>query len=260
MSKEFVKLSELTPGVAQLTLNDPLTRNAMSEEMALQFESEIKRLKENKLIRAVVLRGEGISFSGGGHLDMLFNKTKISPEENKQLMILFYRQFLSVVDLEVPTIAAINGHAIGAGLCLSLACDIRIGSSEAKLGLNFVKIGLHPGMGATYFLERIIGPAKAAELLYCGKIISALEGERIGLINSCLSPDKFDAAVIETAKNISSSGPQAIRALKESLRLARSRTLTECLMREAECQSKDYASAEFLEGITAAKEKREAKF
>lgn len=260
MSNQLVKQSELIPGVVQLTLSDPATRNAMSEEMALQFEDSVKKLRDNKLVRAVVLRGEGVSFSGGGHLDMLFNKTKISPEENKKLMMLFYRQFLSIVDLAVPTIAAINGHAVGAGLCLSLACDIRIACSEAKLGLNFVRIGLHPGMGATYFLEKIIGPAKATELLYCGRIITALEGEKIGLVNSCWSLDKFDAAVIETAQAISSSGPQAIRALKESLRVSRLRSLAECLEREAECQSKDYASAEFLEGITAAKEKREAKF
>ena len=256
----LVELKDLKKGVFQLCLNDPDRRNAMSEEMAEQFAESIITLRDTPDARVVILTGAGKAFSGGGHLDMLFEKTKLSKEKNREQMELFYRQFLSVRDLDVPVIAKVNGHAVGAGLCLAMACDVRIAAADAKLGLNFVHLALHPGMGATYFLPRLVGPARAAELLFAGKIVDAKFAEHIGLVNQTVDAAKLDDAVSELALSMSKAGPQAVRALKASLRLSDQLPLAECLRREAGCQSRDYVGTEFLEGITAAKEKRDPKF
>ncbi len=259
MSSTLIEIKK-TNEIATLVLNDAEKRNAMSTRMAEEFVAQVTLLREDKSIRVVILRGAGKAFSGGGDLDMLFEKIKITPPENKRLMELFYDQFLSIRTLEVPVIAALNGHAIGAGLCLACACDLRIATQSAKLGLNFVHLGLHPGMGATYFIPRLVGPAKAAELLYCGKIITAEEAKQIGLVNQVVSDGEFETCVSEVARTIATAGPQAVRELKKSLQLSSQLALEDCLRREASCQALDYAGAEFKEGIQAAKEKRSPRF
>ena len=260
MLGKLVLREDREQGVTVLRLNDPEKRNAMSEDMAEEFLGHIEIMKEDRKLRVVVLTGEGKAFSGGGNLDMLFEKTKKSSEENKELMEKFYKQFLSIRELQVPVIAAINGHAIGAGLCVTLACDIRVAAKEAKLGLNFVRLGLHPGMGATYFLAKIVGRARAAELLYTGKIITADEAAELGLVNHVVEGDSFDALVEDLTKQIATAGPQSVRELKASLEINSTASLPEALTREAQCQALDYAGQEFLEGITAAKEKRMPEF
>lgn len=247
-------------GVVTLSLTDPATRNAMSELMAGEFESVVLGLCKRRDIRVVVLRGAGEVFSGGGNLDMLFEKTKISREENKLRMQAFYQSFLSVLEIPVPVIAAINGHAMGAGLCLTLACDFRVVRSGARLGLNFVHLGLHPGMAATYFLPRLVGSARARELLFTGRVLTAEYAAEIGLVNHVVSESSFDVFVQEKANMIASAGPQAVRELKATLRDMEGRSLSDCLLRESECQALDFAGREFLEGINAAREKRPAKF
>jgi len=259
-NSELVLVAKSSGGITTVTLNDPQSKNAMSEQMATRFAEVMNQLGSDKELRVVVLTGAGGAFSGGGHLEMLFDKTKLERKENQSRMEIFYDQFLSVRKLAVPVIAAIGGHAVGAGLCLAMACDIRIAVTTAKLGLNFVNLGLHPGMGATYFLPRLVGPARAAELLYSGSIISADKGLSFGLINTLVEPENFEAAVRSAAENISLAGPQAVRALKQSLLLSEVATLESALKREASCQAEDYAGSQFLEGITAAREKRRPVF
>lgn len=193
-------------------------------------------------------------------MEMLLEKPKIPSHENRRLMELFYNNFLSIRALEVPVIAAINGHAIGAGLCVALGCDIRIATDTAKLGLNFVLLGLHPGMGATYFVPRLVGEAHAAELLFTGKIVSADYAARIGLVNQSVSPSEFENLVSSTASAIAGAAPEAIRELKLSLRNSQFASLDDCLRREAECQARSYSGKEFQEGIAAAREKRRPNF
>jgi enoyl-CoA hydratase len=260
MPSELVHVEETEAGIYRITLSDPESRNAMSERMAAEFSEKVKTLAANPGLRAVVLTGAGKAFSGGGHLEMLFEKTKLSKEENRKRMEEFYDHFLSLRLIPVPVIAAINGHAMGAGLCLALACDLRYAHCDAKLGLNFVSLGLHPGMGATFFLPRIVGRSRAAELFYLGKIISATEAARIGLVNGVLSDQSYADDITEFARAIAGAGPQAVRALKASLAHSSTQTLAECLAREAEAQADDYAGREFLEGITAAREKRKPEF
>ena len=246
--------------ISSLTLNDPATRNAMSEEMAREFLAAIQQLKGSKEARVLILSGAGEAFSAGGHLAMLEAKTKLSKEDNRVRMLEFYHSFLSVTSLEIPVIAAINGHAIGAGCCLSLAADIRIAAKEAKLGFNFVTLGLHPGMGATYFVPKLVGPSLATELLYSGSIISSETALSMKLVNQVCSVGEVLAKANQLAEKIAANGPQSIRELKKNLSFGMKQQLELALEREAEAQAADYVGPEFLEGIRAAQEKRKAQF
>lgn len=260
MTKSLLELEKGDNGIYKLSLNHPENKNAMNEEMAAQFFKIIQELKNDLKLRVLILTGKGEMFSPGGNLEMLQAKIKIPEAKNAELMIQFYNSFLSLTELNVPVIAAINGHAVGAALCLTLACDIRIAVDIAKLAFNFVLLGLHPGMGVTYFLPRLIGPGKAAELLFSGRTITAEEAHKMGLISQVVGKDNFWKTVDGVAEQILSAGPQALSSLKESLRINVQADLQTCLSREAKCQAISFVGAEFLEGITAVKEKRKPKF
>ncbi|MCO6432298.1 MAG: enoyl-CoA hydratase/isomerase family protein [Deltaproteobacteria bacterium] len=244
------------PTALKITLNDPDNLNAMGEEMAAEFSALVKAISaSSKLPCCIILTGAGRAFSAGGNLKMLEAKSNITPEKNRLLMLDFYNSFLSILALNVPLVAAINGHAVGAGLCLASACDLRVCSSGAKLGFTFGKLGLHPGMGATFFLPRIVGPALAAELLISGRMIDAAQAHEIGLVSQVVSQDALIECALEVAREIAHCGPESVRMLVESLRKG-APTLDSALEREAQCQAISYASTEFLEGVRATMEKR----
>ena len=248
------------PGVVTITLNDPNNLNAMGEEMAAEFSTLVRTLTPDAgKLRAIILTGAGRAFSAGGNLDMLEKKIKLSADENRQRMINFYNSFLGILQLGVPLIAAINGHAIGAGLCVASACDIRIASDQAKLGFTFAKLGLHPGMGATYFLPRVAGYSAAVELMITGRVVDAAQALALGVVSRVVETAKVVPTALEIAQEICACGPEAVRQLIQSVRSGPP-TLHDALAREAACQAVNYASSEFKEGIRAAIEKRPAKF
>ena len=252
----LVLREQTTPTLLTITLNDPDRLNAMGEEMARQFAEVVQSISRERIQpRAIILTGAGKAFSAGGDLAMLERKTTLSGEENRLLMLEFYTSFLSIVDLGIPVIAAINGAAIGAGLCLASACDIRIASNDAKLGFTFAKIGLHPGMGATYFLPRVVGESAATELLLTGRVIDASRAKEIGLVSTLVEREGVLDLARTIAGEIGECGPEAVKQLRASLRTgAFSRAAA--LEREAACQAINYASAEFKEGVRATIEKR----
>jgi enoyl-CoA hydratase/carnithine racemase len=254
----LVNFQEDTPGVGLLTLQDPDSLNAMSDNMAADFAQRVIEVKSRPL-RALILTGAGRAFSAGGQLQMLEAKRQCAREENRLGMLKFYRSFLALRELPVPLIAAINGAAIGAGLCLASACDVRIAASEASLGFTFAKIGLHPGMGATYFLPRLIGPARAAELLLTGRVISAQEALSYGLVSRVVPSADLLATARQLAQEILSCGPMSIRRLISTLRME-PLGFAAALEHEAACQALDYEGPEFAEGVRALRERRAAKF
>lgn len=249
------------PGVVTLTLNDPANLNAMSDEMAAEFAAAVESLRLlDAKPRAIIVTGAGNAFSAGGHLEMLQRKSTMRPEANYLAMKGFYGSFLSIRTLDIPTIAAINGAAIGAGLCVACACDIRIASSRAKFGFTFTKLGLHPGMGATYFVKKCVGDARAAELLLTARVIDADEALRMGLISSSVAPEELRDIAVRTAAEIAECGPLATTQLVQSLRFIDSSPVEQALEREATMQALSYASEEFKEGISALREKRKPRF
>lgn len=253
-----VIFEEVKTGVGVLTLSEPTALNAMDEAMATVFQEKIEALRAIPL-RALIITGAGRAFSAGGNLDMLEAKAKLSREENTARMLKFYKSFLCIRELGIPLIAAVNGHAIGAGLCLALACDIRVVAEDAKLGMTFTRLGLHPGMGGTYFLQEVVGKSGALELLLTGRVIRGQQVLDFGMAREICAGNDVLTRAEAIASEIIECGPLATKQLLETLR-GSDAELEAALVREAECQSENYASAEFLEGVRAIREKRSPRF
>jgi enoyl-CoA hydratase len=168
----------------------------------------------------------------------------------------FYRLFLSIRDMPCPTIAAINGHAVGAGFCVALGCDFRYVAADARLGLNFTRIGVHPGMAATWNLPRLVGPGLAAELLYTSRMIDGEEAGRVGLANRVLPRDEVLAAATAAAAEIAGNAPLAVRAVKQALRRSETASIEDQLQFEASAQAQNFETADAHEGIAAVRGKR----
>ena len=260
---DLLRLERLE-GVAIATLSDPDRLNAMTEAMGEALASAVDDLSQDDSVRVVLLTGAGRAFSAGGDLDLLENMARSANasrggetrRRHQTFMGRFYRLFLRVRALPQPTLAAVNGPAIGAGCCLALACDLRIAAREAKLGLNFNRLGLHPGMAATWTLPRLVGPALAAELLYTGRILDGTEAERIGLVNRAVPRETLREEALALARSIAEGAPLSVRATKRSLALSSLTTLEEQLDREAHEQALGYESADLIEGLAAARERR----
>ena len=232
----------------------------MSPEMGRELSAAVAEINADTHVRVVILRGAGRAFSAGGNLKALAGEAgleKDGPGLGGGLE--FYKLFLSVRNIEVPTIAAINGHAIGAGLCLALACDMRVMNETAKVGMTFTKLGIHPGMAATWTLPRLAGSARAAELLFTGRIIGAEEAYQYGLVNR-VAGDDFDEVVDRLAQEVAAAAPLAVRAVKRSLADSERSDINRAIEREASAQAKSFATEDAREGLTAIIEKREPRF
>ncbi|MBW2736450.1 MAG: enoyl-CoA hydratase/isomerase family protein [Deltaproteobacteria bacterium] len=243
-----------------LVLSRPEARNAMSVHMGEEIAAAVAQINADRDVRVVLVRGEGQAFAAGGDFGFIADRVVDESENNRRVMLDYYRRFLTIRALHVPSIAVIHGAAIGAGLCFALACDIRYAAPEAQLGVNFVRLGLHPGMGATYFLPRLVGPARAAELLLSGRRIRAEEASRMGLVNAVYPVEELLAASEALAAEIASCAPLAVTRTKASLAGALGRDLDEALLAEASAQALDYATEDMKEGIAAARERRNPRF
>lgn len=254
-------LLEKVGAIVLLKLNLPEALNPMSHEMSREFPQAIEEIRRDPEIKGLILTGNGQAFSAGGNLKIMQQRTKIPPFRHKEEVRQFYRSFLTIRSLTIPTIAAVNGYAIGAGACLALACDLRIASEKAKFGFTFVKIGMHPGMAATYLLPRVVGAAKAYELLATGDLIDASEAYRIGMVNKVVKPEELMDAAREMAGKIAAMPMVAAKTMKESIYINLEEPSIEvALDREAAHQSLTFTTNDIQEGIAAAIEKRKAKY
>ncbi|MEI5674814.1 MULTISPECIES: enoyl-CoA hydratase/isomerase family protein [unclassified Nocardioides] len=251
-----LRLDRPSEGVALLTLDNPDQRNAMSAEMTSSWVAAIDELAADRSLRAVVVTGAGTAFCSGGDTSWIASEPDATVDELRTRMIAFYRAWLSVRRLEVPTIAAVNGPAIGAGLCAALACDLRYAARGAKLGAPFVRLGMHPGMAATYLLPEVVGEAHARDLLLTGRVVDADEALRLGLVSRVHEPETFLDEVLETAAGIAATAPVASRLTKLALADGGHRDLESGLQWEAMAQPITLATADLQEGIRASREKR----
>lgn len=257
-----VQLERTDDGVAVLTLDDPERRNAMTETMGDDLTDRCAELAEDDGVRAVVLTGAPPAFSAGGDLDMLEDLSRRAREEGFDAtdhMRAFYRRFLAVRDLPQPVVAAINGHAIGAGLCVALACDLRIVAADAKVGLNFARLGLHPGMGGSWLLPRTLGEQQAKLWLYTGRLFSGLEAAADGLALEALPTAQVLGAARDLAAEIAAASPVVVRQLKSTMATLPA-DLDTALDREATAQSVNYASEDLVEGLAAGRARRAPSF
>lgn len=255
-----LRLERPSEGVALLTLDNPGQRNAMSDEMTASWVRAVDHLASDASVRVVVVTGEGSAFTSGGQLDWLASEPDASVDSLRQRMLPFYRAWLSIRRLEVPTIAAVNGPAIGAGLCMALACDLRFAAEGAKMGVPFTKLGLHPGMAGTFLLPDVVGRAAARDLFLTGRLVQGDEALRLGLVSRVLPRETFLDEALTAAADIAAAAPVATRLTKLALRDGGHATFDHALQWEAMAQPITLATEDLQEGVAAAREKRAPHF
>lgn len=251
-----LRLDRPADGVAVLTLDNPDRRNAMSDAMTSSWVRAVDELADDPDLRVVVVTGAGAAFCSGGDTGWIASEPDASVDRLRTRMMAFYRAWLSIRRLEVPTIAAVNGAAIGAGLCLALACDLRYAARGAKLGAPFVKLGMHPGMAGTHLLPDVVGEAHARDLLLTGRVVDADEALRLGMVSRVLEADGFLEAVLAIAGEVAATAPVASRLTKLALADGGHADFESALQWEALAQPVTLATEDLQEGIRAAREKR----
>lgn len=238
--------------IGMIIINRPELRNALNTDTLLEIETALDQLRSNEEVRVVIFTGAGEkSFAAGADISQLNKRTMI--EALQPNMTATYRK---VEDYEKPTIAAINGFALGGGLELALACDIRIASLHAKMGLPEVGLGIIPGAGGTQRLTRIIGKGKAMDLILTGDIITAEEAEKWGLVSRTVPQDELIETAREYARKISLKGPLALRLVKAAVNRGADIEMETALYLEKLTQTILIGSEDKKEGTQAFLEKR----
>ena len=216
MSK--VSIDRRASGVCVLTLTDPERRNAMDDEMGRELIAATADIADDPQVRAVVVTGQGKAFCAGADLPALFGDPERPVSQTHDRLQDYYQAFFSVLELRIPTIAAVNGPAVGAGLNLAMACDVRIAGPTASFGATFAKIGLHPGGGCTWFLVRALGPSRALQTLLLGDPIKAEKAVRWGLAEG-VEEDPL-AAALRLGEQFAAVDPALARNIKRSVGIA----------------------------------------
>jgi enoyl-CoA hydratase/carnithine racemase len=247
MTYETILLDRPAPGVAMITLNRPDRGNGVVPEMARDMLAALDALETDKSVRVLVLTGAGKQFCAGAD-----HAREQEPYNARVLWPVTQR----LVSCRLPVIAAINGGATAGGLDLALACDIRIASSRAKMGETYIKLGLNPGNGGTYFLPRLIGSGLAAELALTGDLVDAERALAIGLVNSIAEPDVLITEAVALAARIAERPRLAIEATKQQLRQSWHMDLAGSMNASFWAVAALSYSDDLREGVAAALEKR----
>lgn len=252
---EFVKF-EVDGGVATLTLNDPEARNALSTpaQWAAVVEA-CERAQRDESIRCVIVTGAGSAFCAGGNVKDMKNKTGIAGGNGYQIREGYRRGIqripLAFWDIDVPTIAAVNGAAVGAGCDLTCMCDIRIASERAKFAESFVKLGIIPGDGGAWLLQRTVGYAKAAEMSFTGETLDAQAALACGLVSRVVPHDQLMDAARDLARRIAANPAPALRMSKRLLREAQHQRIDTVLELSAAYQALAHQTPEHAVAIDA---------
>ncbi|MGH2774127.1 MAG: enoyl-CoA hydratase/isomerase family protein [Actinomycetota bacterium] len=247
---------ELSEHRANLILNRPEVLNAMDWETFDALAKACDELAEPLDVRVVVLSGEGRSLSSG-----IDTSAFSSPSGSMEDMIAHAQAgFRKLAALSIPTIATVKGHALGAGLQVALACDIRVAAADATLGLLEHRFGILPDLGGTQQLPRLVGPGMAKKMIWTQERIDGTEARRRGLVEMVVEPDELDSAVDELAALIAAAPPTAVREVKRLVDLSGRIPIAEGMDEEARGQLTCFGSSDFGESIAAFVEKRAPKY
>jgi len=251
-------LYEKNEGIATITMNRPDTLNALNQETINEISARIEDAEKDENIRVIVITGAGDrAFSAGADLRMMKGAGAVKGAE---LSRMGQRLTTQVEACGKPIIAAINGYALGGGIELAMACDIRIASENAQIGQPEINVGLVPGWGGTQRLPRLVGKGIAKEMIFTGKRIDAKTAERYGLVNLVVSPDQLQAKVKELAVELTGKPPIAIRFCKKLINDSTDTHPEAGLMEEAEAFGLVASTEDFNEGVTAFLEKRKPQY
>lgn len=232
--------------------------NAINDTMIDELSNALDYAEEDSSVRTVAITGEGRSFSAGMDMNMFPGATPVSAEDF--IRKTQYKVFLKIENLSKPVIAAINGYAFGTGLELALACDFRIASENAELGVPEISLGIVPGWGGTQRLVRIVGLAKAKEIAMLGERISAKKALEMGLVHKVVAPDKLYDETRSLARKLGEKPPIAIRYLKQSLNFGTQVPLEIAFKWDAALMGLTFSTEDLMEAVEAFLTKRKPKF
>jgi len=253
---------EISDHIATITLNQPDRLNALTPLMRREFLEAMQISNQDSQVRVIIITGAGRGFCSGGDMKAM-NEASASDNTsafNEKLTPIRDKIVLAMRNATKPVIAAVNGAAAGAGMNIALACDIRIASITAKFGQTFTKRGLHPDWGGTYFLPRIVGMAKACELIWSGRMIDADEALALGIVSQTTEPDELIATTVAMAQSFAAGPPIAIQLAKRAMYKAQDSDLREALEFETYAQNLARETEDSKEGVRAFIEKREPVF
>ncbi len=250
--------------VAIITLNQPQSRNALSDELVPSLVDKLHRANDDAGVSCVIITGAGSSFSSGGHLGEIRAMTqekKLSAHQLRNWYLDMIQQIpRTMQQISVPCIAAVNGYAIGAGCDLTMMCDIRIASEKAVFAESFMRVGLIPGDGGAWFLPRVIGLSRACEMSYTCDFIDAAKAEKWGMVSEVVAPDKLLDAALAMANRIAVHPPIGVRMAKKLLRDSQDMPLGAALEMAAGMQAMLQLTEDHIEAIDATLEKRDPVF
>jgi 2-(1,2-epoxy-1,2-dihydrophenyl)acetyl-CoA isomerase len=253
---------EVDEGVATITLNRPEVLNAFDDELGGAALAALRRGSDDDSVRCIAITGAGRAFSSGEDLGALadgYERGEV-PALGDTLVNRYNPLIRTIRAAPKPVLAAVNGVAAGAGASIALACDVRIASEHAKLVLAFIKVGLVPDSGAIWFLTRIVGSARASRLAASGEPVSADEGLRLGLFDSVIRADDFEAEWRRLARALAAGPTRALALTKKLVNEAADRSLDEQLDLEVEAQTQAGQTDDHLEGVKAFLGKRPPNF
>ncbi|CAN5563225.1 enoyl-CoA hydratase-related protein [soil metagenome] len=247
-------------GVVLVALDAPERRNAMSEAMTDSWGRLMAVLRLDREVRCVVVTGAGAAFCSGGDVGWIGSTPDATVDALRERMLPFYRTWLAVRELEVPTVAAIGGAAIGAGLALALACDLRYAAEDAVLAAPFTALGMHPGMATSWLLPQAVGLPVAREMLLTGRPVRGAEAVSLGLVNQAFPRERLLDEALAVAARIAAAAPVATRLTKVALADGGPASYAAALQWEALAQPVTLATEDLQEGLRASQEKRAPRF
>jgi len=253
-------LANIKSGIATIILNRPEKLNILDEAMKSDFVRIIKQLDSDNDVKVLILTGSGNVFCAGG--DIQGFKNRYDDFVKRDGAIPYYVNIIgeTMINVSKPIIAAVNGHAVGGGLSIAIACDIRIASDNAMFNAGFTRVGLVPELGSSFNLPRLVGIGKALELVMTARDFSSYEAERIGLVNRVVSFDELHEATFEVAEQIAANPPIAVRMAKKAIRHAIEGSAKEALEYETHLMTYCLGTRDHNEAITAFLAKRNPKF
>jgi enoyl-CoA hydratase/carnithine racemase len=257
---EHILVSE-AEGIATITLNRPDKLNAFIGHMRRDLAEALEHAGSDRSVRVVIITGAGRAFCAGGDIAFMGElMERRDTDEFERILGAGRRVIGAIRTMSKPVIAAVNGPAAGAGFNLALACDLRIASNNATFSQSFVKVGLHPDWGGTYFLPRLVSPNKACELFFLGDSIDAAEALRLNIVNQVVAPEQLETATLQLAERLRASPPIALASAKQAVYMSGAAHLEEMLRYETEAQLRCFESDDGREGIRAFFEKRDPRF
>ena len=247
--------------VVTLTLNRPDTRNALSHDVVSDLVAMLNKANDDESVSCLIITGEGKSFSSGGNLKDIRAMTQERNLSTNELRRWYTDGIQNIPrtmqQITVPTIAAVNGHAIGAGCDLTMMCDIRIASEKAIFAESFMRVGLIPGDGGAWFLPRVIGMSRACEMSYTCDFIDATKADKWGMVSEVVAPDQLMDTAMAMAKRIAAHPPVGIRLAKKLIRDSQDMPLGAALEMAAGMQATLQQTEDHLEALDAVLEGRD---